>query len=74
MFKVPSAWRSVTVDGYVDPSGGNRVKIYFLIPIFMRNLRGKINFQIMFTLAFTEKCCMYKYIVNVNELLSLYIG
>ncbi|XP_040572359.1 mothers against decapentaplegic homolog 4 [Lepeophtheirus salmonis] len=23
-FKVPSAWRSVTVDGYVDPSGGNR--------------------------------------------------
>ena len=27
MFKVPSAWRSVTVDGYVDPSGGNRVTI-----------------------------------------------
>jgi hypothetical protein len=25
MFKVPSAWRAVTVDGYVDPSGGNRV-------------------------------------------------
>ena len=24
MFKVPSGWRSVTVDGYVDPSGGNR--------------------------------------------------
>lgn len=24
IFKVPSAWRSVTVDGYVDPSGGNR--------------------------------------------------
>lgn len=24
MFKVPSTWRSVTVDGYVDPSGGNR--------------------------------------------------
>lgn len=23
-FKVPSGWRSVTVDGYVDPSGGNR--------------------------------------------------
>ena len=23
-FKVPSDWRSVTVDGYVDPSGGNR--------------------------------------------------
>jgi MAD (mothers against decapentaplegic) family protein 4 len=24
IFKVPSAWRSVIVDGYVDPSGGNR--------------------------------------------------
>ena len=24
MFKVPSGWRSVIVDGYVDPSGGNR--------------------------------------------------
>jgi len=24
IFKVPSAWRSVMVDGYVDPSGGNR--------------------------------------------------
>jgi len=24
IFKVPSAWRSVVVDGYVDPSGGNR--------------------------------------------------
>lgn len=23
-FKVPSGWRSVIVDGYVDPSGGNR--------------------------------------------------
>ena len=24
MFKVPSGWPSVIVDGYVDPSGGNR--------------------------------------------------
>jgi len=24
MFKIPSSWRSVTVDGYVDPSQGNR--------------------------------------------------
>ncbi|XP_023340149.1 mothers against decapentaplegic homolog 4 [Eurytemora carolleeae] len=24
IFKVPSGWRSVMVDGYVDPSGGNR--------------------------------------------------
>ena len=24
IFKVPSAWSSVIVDGYVDPSGGNR--------------------------------------------------
>lgn len=24
MFKVPSGWRNVIVDGYVDPSGGNR--------------------------------------------------
>lgn len=24
IFKVPSAWRFVVVDGYVDPSGGNR--------------------------------------------------
>jgi len=24
IFKVPSGWRSVIVDGYVDPSGGNR--------------------------------------------------
>ena len=37
MFKVPSAWRAVTVDGYVDPSGGNRVNIksfhFYLIQI-----------------------------------------
>ena len=46
MFKVPSAWRAVTVDGYVDPSGGNRVndeKIYFLMYSFLEFIFVSIN-------------------------------
>jgi len=73
MFKVPSAWRAVTVDGYVDPSGGNRVndeKIYFLMYSFLEFIIDTMKKSELF---YFRPFDLY-YIIMITDFFGLFIS